>query len=114
MQNVTNFINLLGENYYLDFIIQPYAEEVDYEKHFVLVHYQDKRYYEQPHDYIQKRQNEIINNIKSLYHKSISEIYLEVSKKENNEIEKFLNFNIQAVKIKLNVLKNDFYLGVSS
>lgn len=110
MQNVINFIDLLGENYYLDFIIEPNLEEIDYEKHFVLVHYQDKRYYEQPHDYILKRQNEIINNIKSLYHKSISEIYLEVSKKENIEIEKFLNFNIQAVKIKLNVLKNDFYL----
>ena len=45
MQNVTNFINLLGENYYLDFIIEPYEDEVDYEKHFVLVHYLDKKYY---------------------------------------------------------------------
>jgi hypothetical protein len=110
MQNVTNFINLLGENYYLDFIIQPYAEEVDYEKHFVLVHYQDKKYYEQTHEYIQVRQNEIINDIKSLFQKSISDIYLEVSKRKNDEIEKFLNFNIEAVKVKLNMLKNDFYI----
>ena len=110
MQNVTNFINLLGENYYLDFIIQPYAEEVDYEKHFVLVHYQDKKYYEQTHEYIQVRQNEIINEAKSLFQKSISDIYLEVSKRKNEEIEKFLNFNIQAAKMKLNVLKNDFYV----
>lgn len=110
MQNVTNFINLLGENYYLDFIIQPYAEEVDYEKHFVLVHYQDKKYYEQTHEYIQVRQNEIINDIKSLFQKSISDIYLEVSKRKNDEIEKFLNFNIEAAKIKLNMLKNDFYI----
>lgn len=110
MQNVTNFINLLGENYYLDFIIQPYAEEVDYEKHFVLVHYQDKKYYEQTHEFIQIRQNEIINDAKSLFQKSISDIYLEVSKRKNEEIEKFLNFNIQAAKVKLNVLKNDFYV----
>ena len=110
MQNVTNFINLLGENYYLDFIIQPYAEEVDYEKHFVLVHYQDKKYYEQTHEYIKIRQNEIINDAKSLFQKSISDIYLEVSKRKNEEIEKFLNFNIQAAKVKLNVLKNDFYV----
>lgn len=110
MQNVTNFINLLGENYYLDFIIQPYAEEVDYEKHFVLVHYQDKKYYEQTHEYIQIRQNKIINDAKSLFQKSISDIYLEVSKRKNEEIEKFLNFNIQAAKVKLNVLKNDFYV----
>lgn len=110
MQNVTNFINLLGENYYLDFIIQPYAEEVDYEKHFVLVHYQDKKYYEQTHEYIQIRQNEIINDAKLLFQKSISDIYLEVSKRKNEEIEKFLNFNIQAAKVKLNVLKNDFYV----
>lgn len=110
MQNVTNFINLLGENYYLDFIIQPYAEEVDYEKHFVLVHYQDKKYYEQTHEYIQIRQNKIINDAKSLFQKSISDIYLEVSKRKNEEIEKFLNFNIQAAKVKLNILKNDFYV----
>lgn len=110
MQNVTNFINLLGENYYLDFIIQPYAEEVDYEKHFVLVHYQDKKYYEQTHEYIQIRQNEIINDAKSLFQKSISDIYLEVSKKKNNEIENFLNLNIKAANVKLNILKNDFYI----
>lgn len=110
MQNVTNFINLLGENYYLDFIIQPYAEEVDYEKHFVLVHYQDKKYYEQTHEFIQIKQNEIINDAKSLFQKCISDIYLEVSKRKNEEIEKFLDFNIQAVKVKLNILKNDFYI----
>jgi hypothetical protein len=110
MQNVTNFINLLGENYYLDFIIQPYSEEVDYEKHFVLVHYQDKKYYEQTHEFIQIRQNEIINDAKSLFQKSISDIYLEVSKMKNEDIEKFLNFNIQATKVKLNILKNDFYV----
>jgi hypothetical protein len=110
MQNVTNFIDLLGENYYLDFIMQPYADEVDYEKHFVLVHYQDKKYYEQTHEYIQVKQNEIINDIKSLFQKSISDIYLEVSKRKNEEIEKFLNFNIEAVKVKLNMLKNDFYI----
>ena len=110
MQNVTNFINLLGENYYLDFIIEPYAEEVDYEKHFVLVHYQDKKYYEQTHEYIQIRQNEIINDVKSLFQKSISDIYLEVSKKKNNEIENFLNLNIKASNVKLNILKNDFYI----
>lgn len=103
-------MNLLGENYYLDFIIQPYAEEVDYEKHFVLVHYQDKKYYEQTHEYIQVKQNEIINDIKSLFQKSISDIYLEVSKRKNEEIEKFLNFNIEAAKVKLNMLKNDFYI----
>lgn len=110
MQNVTNFINLLGENYYLDFIIEPYAEEVDYDKHFVLVHYQDKKYYEQTHEYIQIRQNEIINEVKSLFQKSISDIYLEVSKKKNSEIENFLNLNIKAANVKLNILKNDFYI----
>lgn len=110
MQNVTNFINLLGENYYLDFIIEPYAEEVDFEKHFVLVHYQDKKYYEHSHEHIRVRQNEIINDIKSLFQKSISDIYLEVSKKKNNEIENFLNLNIKAANVKLNILKNDFYI----
>jgi hypothetical protein len=110
MLNVANFINLLGENYYLDFIIEPFADEVNYEKHFVLVHYQDKKYYEQTPDYIKIRQNEIIHNVKSLFQKSLSDIYLEVSKKKNSEIDQFLNFNIEAVRGKLLTLKNDFYI----
>jgi hypothetical protein len=76
----------------------------------VLVHYQDKKYYEHSHEHIRIRQNEVINEIKSLFQKSISEIYLEVSKKKNDEIENFLNLNIKAVNVKLNILKNDFYI----
>ena len=111
MQSITNFINLLGENYYLDFILEPHSEEIDYEKHFVLVHYQDKKYYEQSHEYIEARQNNIINNLKELFQKSISDIFLEVSKMKKEEIEKFLNFNIDAVNVKLNIIKNDFNIG---
>ena len=50
------------------------------------------------------------NDVKSLFQKSISDIYLEVSKKKNNEIENFLNLNIKAANVKLNILKNDFYI----
>ena len=56
MQNVANFIKLLGENYYLDFIIDPNSEEVSYERHFILVHYQDKNYYEITFEQIKIRQ----------------------------------------------------------
>ncbi|HBK83515.1 MAG TPA: hypothetical protein DDZ41_07940 [Flavobacterium sp.] len=66
MQSVTNFINLFDGDYYLDFIIEPNLEEIYFEQHFVLVHYQDKRYYKQSHDYIQKKQNEIINFVKKI------------------------------------------------
>lgn len=110
MQNVKSFINLLGENYYLDFIIDPNILEVDYDKHNILVRYQDKNYYELPADDIQIRQNEIIKNCKILFDNSLTDIFFEISKKDNASIEIFLNFNIEAVKMKLSILKNDFYI----
>ena len=107
MQNVANFIKLLGENYYLDFIIDPNSEEVSYERHFILVHYQDKNYYEITFEQIKIRQNEIIKDCKILFENALSEIFLEISKKNNDEIVKFLNLNIEAVKIKIKTLKDD-------
>jgi hypothetical protein len=110
MHNVTNFINLLGENYYLDFIIEPYTEEVDYEKHYILIEYKNKYYYELQLDLIKIKQSDIINKVKEFYEKSLSDLYIEVSKLKKDEIEKYLNFHIQAIKLKLNTLKDDFYI----
>lgn len=110
MHNVTNFINLLGENYYLDFIIEPYTEEVDYEQHYILIEYQNKYYYELQLDLIKIKQSDIINKVKEFYEKSLSDLYIEVSKLKKDEIEKYLNFHIQAIKLKLNTLKDDFYI----
>ncbi len=110
MQNVTNFINLLGENYYLDFIIEPYKEEVDYEQHYILIEYQNKYYYELQLDLIKIKQSDIINKVKEFYEKSLSDLYIEVSKLKKDEIEKYLNFHIQAIKLKMNTLKDDFYI----
>lgn len=84
--------------------------EIDYNEHYVMVHYQDKNYYEQPFNFIKIRQNEIIKDCKIFYENSLTEILLEVSKKNNEEIEKFINFNIEAIKVKLNILKDDFYV----
>ena len=110
MQNVTNFINLLGENYYLDFIIEPYAEEVDFEKYYLLVEYQNKYFYELQLDLIKIKQSDIVNKAKEIYKKSLSDLYLEVSKLNKGEIEKLLNFHVQAIKLNLKTLKDDFYI----
>ena len=67
MQNVTNFINLLGENYYLDFIIEPYKDDFEYEDYYLLVQYQNKKHYELSLELINKRQEDIITNLKVLY-----------------------------------------------
>ena len=93
MQNVTNFINLLGENYYLDFIIEPYKEEVDYEQHYILIEYQNKYYYELQLDLIKIKQSDIINKVKEFYEKSLSDLYIEVSKLKKDEIEKISKFS---------------------
>ena len=70
MQHVTNFIKQLGENYYLDFIIEPYKDDFEYEDYYLLVQYQNKKYYELSLELINKRQEDIITNLKVLFKNS--------------------------------------------
>jgi hypothetical protein len=110
MQSVNSFIKLLGENYYLDFITDPYQEDLDYDKHYLLVKYNNVNYYELNLELIKVKQTEIVNSFKSLFANSLSEIFIEVANKDAKNIESFLNFYIEAVRIKLNSIKEDFYV----
>lgn len=110
MQNVANFIKKLGENYYLDFIIEPITEDFEYEDYYLLVQYQNKKYYELNLELIKKRQEDIISNLKELFKNSIPEILIEIASKDSEQTNAFLNSYIEAVKINLRTIIDDFQI----
>ena len=108
MQHVTNFIKQLGENYYLDFIIEPYKDDFEYEDYYLLVQYQNKKYYELSLELINKRQEDIITNLKVLFKNSISELLVEIASKDSEKVNILLNSFIEAVKVNLKAIIDDF------
>ena len=108
MQHVTNFIKQLGENYYLDFIIEPYKDDFEYEDYYLLVQYQNKKYYELSLELINKRQEDIITNLKVLFKNSISELLVEIASKDSEKVKILLNSFIEAVKVNLKAIIDDF------
>lgn len=111
MKSVKTFIKSLGENYYLDFIVEPYSKLGDYKQHFVLIEYQNNDYYEKNLELIETRQEEIINNIVKQYENALAQIYLKLSTVNSKSLDGFIKFNIAAVKIKLRTIKADFYVN---
>jgi hypothetical protein len=110
MKAVNSFIKSLGENYYLDFIIDPNSEEVYNSAYSLPVYYHNKFYYELSTSEIHLKRREIVNKIKGLYENALSEIYINLSSQDPENFDSFLIFNIEAVKLKLKILKADFYV----
>ncbi len=110
MKNVKNFIRALGENYYPEFLVNPYSELVQYDEHFVLVEYQNKSYYENSLNFIRVRQQAIIIDLKRQYENALSQIFLKLATTRTETFDSFIKFNIEAVKISLKTIKSDFYV----
>ena len=111
MKGIKNFIKNLGRNYYLDFIVDPYSESIDFDKEFVKVTYQNKFYYENNLETIRLRQEEIIVELKKLYEDALSQIYLKLATTSSETLDNFITFNIEAIKICLKKIKSDFYIN---
>lgn len=110
MKEVLSFINSLGENYYLSLLIQSDAEIIDFNKYDLKIYYNNNFYYELSINEIHLKRREIVNNLRSMYLKAISEIYINLSTKDPEQLETFLHFNIEATKFKLKTIKSDFYI----
>ena len=64
MKNVNSFVKQLGENYYLDCIVDTNNENIDFNKYFLPVNYQNHYYYELRINEIHLKRREIVNKIK--------------------------------------------------
>lgn len=114
MDNVKNFLEALSKNYYLDFITNVNSNFIDLNENFILVKYVHGEYFEKELDIIKQTQEEILIEIKKLYLDALSEIYLKVSVAKIGELETFLKYNIKALNVKIDILRNDFYIDQTS
>lgn len=110
MNNVKNFIESLSENYYLYFIIELEDENSE-SSNLSLIQYQKKQYYERNLNEIRILQSEIINKLDKEYENALSEILLKLSNSDFKNIENVIKYTIKATKLKLNLLKSDFYIN---
>ncbi|WP_299767359.1 hypothetical protein [uncultured Dokdonia sp.] len=110
MKSVKNLIKSLRENYYLEFLVDPNSDLVAFDKHYVLVNYQNKDYYEVDIESIKLRQQEILIDLKKEYENALSQIFLKLATSNSDTFESFIRFNIEAVKISLRTIKADFYI----
>lgn len=114
MQYFNSFVEIVGKNYYLEFLINPYDERVDYYQQYILILYQDEYYYEHNFDYIKNIQKRIINDSKELYHKSISEVLINLSNKNVDESIKFIDLLLKSLNYKIKILSNDIFIDDSN
>lgn len=110
MKSLKSFIKAIRKNYYKDFIISPESSLVDFSEQIVLVNYNNHNYYEKSLEAIRIRQSEILNNIETLYKKSISDIYFSLADKKSENIYSIIALYIEALKIDITTLKTDFFV----
>jgi hypothetical protein len=110
MKNLKLFVKALRKNYYKDFIVAPDSKSVNFAEQFVLIEYQGKNYYERNLEAIRLRQNEILNNIKNLYKKALSDLYFELAEKKSDDIYSTINFYTESLKINVDTLQTDFFI----
>lgn len=110
MQSINSFINLLGKNYYSDFLINVNAETIDFDSYIVLVNYKGTYFYELNSDEILLKRKEVIIEIKEHYQQALNEIYAMMLSQDPSKLNSFLDLNIKTVKSHLNILKKDFYI----
>ncbi|WP_418262790.1 hypothetical protein [Flavobacterium faecale] len=110
MQAVSSFIKLLGKNYYSDFIININSEYVDFDKYIMLVKLNGTYFYELSTSEILIRRKEIINNIKEHYQDALNEVSTILLSQDPLKLNSYIELNVKAIKLHLNILKDDFYI----
>ena len=110
MHSINSFINLLGKNYYSDFLINVNTEVIDLDSYSILVRYNSTYYYELNNTEILLKRNELISTIKEQFQQALSEVYSMLLSQDQVKLNSYLELNIKTVKSHLNTLKKDFYI----
>jgi len=110
LKSTAKFLKAISQNYYLEFLIDIDDDKFDISQEYTPVVYKDKSLYEFDVVKIKALIKNILSNVYELYFKAKSEIYLEFSKTEYNDLENFVTFTIKALIVNLNLIKNDFYI----
>jgi len=79
MKSIKSLIKALQKNYYLEFLIEPDSDLVDFSEHEVLVEYERANYYKKKLKVIDLIQNDVLKEVRDLYKKSLSELYIKLA-----------------------------------
>ena len=107
MKAVNLFIKLLGKNYYTDLIAEVNSETIDFDKYYVLVNYKNTLFYELSTYEIGYKRDKIISEAKEYYQEALTEIYAAILSHDSLKINTYLDFNAEAIKTQLNILKKE-------
>lgn len=112
MEAILELQNILIKDFYEDFIVSLEDEELNFNIHFSeLIIYRGKEYIEKDLATIEKQIKYIIDDLKPIYIKSISEVILTLSHYSNpNDKLNYLSHIIKLLKIPIRQLKKDFYV----
>ena len=112
MEAILELQNILIKNYYPDFIIPITQEEIDFNNfHIEIVSYRGEDYIEKDLIVIEKEIKYVLDDIKPIYLKSMSEVLLKLSSYSNaSDKLNYLKHIIKLLKIPVNQLKKDFYI----
>ena len=110
MESINSFLNLLGKNYYSEFLINVNSETIDFDSYIILVKYNGTYFYELNNNKTLLKRKEIIIELKEQYQQALNEIYSMLLSQDPSKLNSYLDLNIKAVKSHLNILKKDFYI----
>jgi hypothetical protein len=113
LEAILELQNILIKNYYKDFILSISDENINFQSYYSeLIEYRNEEYIEKKIETIEKEINYIIDDLKPVYIKSLSEVLLKLSVLPNpSEKINYLNHIIKLFKIPLTQLRKDFYIN---
>jgi hypothetical protein len=110
MQSINSFINIIGKNYYSEFLINIDSEVIDFSKYDLLVRYNGSFFFELNSNEIFSKRKEIFSSIKEQHQQALSELYSLLLSQDKLKLNSFLEITTKTLKSHLNTLKKDFYI----
>lgn len=110
MQSINSFINIIGKNYYSQFLINVDSEIIDFKKYDLLVKYNGSFFFELNGNEIFSKRKEIFLTIKEQHQQALSELYSLMLSQDKIKLNSYLEITTKTLKSHLNTLKKDFYI----
>ncbi len=112
MEAILELQNALLKDYYKDFIVSINDEEIDFNSFYSeIILYRGNECIEKDFDVLEIEINNIIDDVKPLYIKAVSDLLIRLSNLPNKEDKlNYLTHNVQLLEMPLKQLKKDFYI----
>jgi hypothetical protein len=110
MQSINSFINIIGKNYYSEFLINIDSEIIDFKKFDLLVKYNSSFFFELNSNEVFSKRKEIFVTIKEHHQQALSELYSLMLSHDKIKLNSYLEITTKTLKSHLNTLKKDFYI----